>query len=285
MAFAYPGGGAPDYAPCRYGASRLTFRGPARPLGPGYAVALGGAETYGKFLTEPFPARLEGLTGRQVVNLGLPGSGPDAFLSDAEVLAMACRAAAVVLQVPGAGNLSNAFYTVHPRRNDRFLRPTEALRTLYPDLDLTEVHFTRHLLHLLHATGPRRFETVAEGLRAAWVDRMGLLLAEIAAPVVLLWMADRPPPPAPHPPDLAAEPLLVDDAMLGAVQGLAAATCEVVLSGPARGTGLAGKAFAPFDRVAAEAAPGPLAHAEVAVALARELDRLIPAPAARGSSG
>jgi hypothetical protein len=181
---------------------------------------------------------------------------------------MASRASVAILQVPGAGNLSNRFYTVHPRRNDRFLRPMPELRALYPDLDLTEVHFTGHLLGLLHRTGPRRFETVAEELRARWAERMADLVARIAVPVVLLWAADRPPP-APGPAEPSAEPLLVDSGMLAAAGAAAAGVCEVVWSREACRSGLAGKAFAELDRPAAEAAPGPLAHAESALALAR----------------
>ncbi len=269
MAFAYPGEGSPDYAPCHYGASRLTFRGPSRPLRPGYVAALGGNETYGKFVHEPWPSLLEGMIGRQVVNLGCQGAGPDVFLGDEEVLALASGAAVAILQVPGAINLSNSFYTVHPRRNDRFLRPGPDLRALYPDLDLTEVHFTRHFLRLLRAAGPRRFDTVAEALRAAWTDRMRALLSRVAAPVVLVWLSDQPPPAAGRgTPD--AEPPLVDAGMLAAVAGQAAACVEVLFDRMAPGDS-DGKAYAPLDRIAAEGVPGPVSHAGAALALARAL--------------
>jgi hypothetical protein len=191
------------------------------------------------------------------------------FLGDEEVLAMASGAAAVILQVPGAVNLSNRFYSVHPRRNDRFLRPGAELRALYPDLDLTEVHFTRHLLYLLRATGPHRFEVVAEALRAAWTDRMRALLSRIAAPVVLVWLSDRAPPAAGRgTPD--GEPPLVDAAMLAALASQAAETVEVSLDRAAPGDA-EGKAYASLDRIAAEGAPGPIAHAGAAAALARAL--------------
>lgn len=273
MAFASPGDGSLDYFPCRYGEARLTFRGPAQTLRQGYVAALGGTETYGKFIAEPWPALVARATGQQVVNLGLVNAGPDAYLGEPEVLALAAGARAVVLQVTGAANLSNRFYAVHPRRNDRFLRPTPALRALYPELELTEVHFTRHLLGLLRDTAPRRFETVAAALRQAWSDRMAALVARIPVPVVLLWMADRPPPPAGKG-TLDAAPALVDAAMLAALRPRVAAVVEVAFSPAARGGGVQGKVFAPLDRVAAEGVPGPAAHEEVAAALAEALPRL-----------
>ncbi len=271
MAFAYPGDGSPDYAPCRYGGSRLSFRGPARPLRPGYIAVLGGTETYGKFIAEPFPALLEALTGREVVNLGCPNAGPDVFLGEPAFLHIASGARLTVLQLPGAANLSNRLYSVHPRRNDRFLRPSPELRGLYPDLDLTEVHFTHHLLALLRQASARRFETVLAALRTAWIEAMRGLLTRIRAPVVLLWMSDRPPPAA-QPADLNGEPLLVTGAMIAAIRDLAEDVVEVAYSRPARHPGIAGKLFAPLDRPAAESVPGPLAHAEVALALSRLLD-------------
>lgn len=273
MAFAYAGEGSPDYAPCHYGASRIAFRGPARVVRPGCIAALGGTETYGKFVHEPYPALLEGLVGRQVVNLGCLSAGPDVYLGDPEVLSIARSAAVVVLQVPGAVNLSNRFYSVHPRRNDRFLRPTPDLRALCPDLDLTEVHFTGHLMRLLQQTGGRRLDAVAEALRAAWLDRTRALIRQIGVPVVLLWLSDGPvPAPGQGKPD--GEPPLVDAAMLRAVAADAAGLVDVRFS-RAHPRDHAGKAYAPLDEVAAQAVPGPLAHAETALALARAVEPLL----------
>ena len=50
MAYVYPGAGAPEDAACRYGASRLLFRGPQRDVRGPYCVVLGGTETYGRYV-------------------------------------------------------------------------------------------------------------------------------------------------------------------------------------------------------------------------------------------
>ena len=47
------------YAPCRYGMSRIMFRGPKRRLDNPYFACIGGTETYGKFIDRPFPALIE----------------------------------------------------------------------------------------------------------------------------------------------------------------------------------------------------------------------------------
>ncbi len=54
MTYMKLGQAALDYYPCRYGASKLLFRGPRRRLQGDYVAFLGGTETYGKFIETPF---------------------------------------------------------------------------------------------------------------------------------------------------------------------------------------------------------------------------------------
>lgn len=273
MAFAFPGSGALDYYPCRYGGSKLMFRGPQRDLDGPYCAVLGGTETYGKFLPRPWPVLAEAQTGRRMVNLGLVNAGPDVYLAEPEVIAIASRAQVTVVQVMGAANLTNAYYAVHPRRNDRFLRAENSLRQVYPGVDFTEFHFTRHLLMSLHDAAPDRFAAIAADLRQTWIARMRSLLTRIDSPTILLWMGDRPPPP-PGQAGLARDPVLVDAAMVHAVRPHATAYLEVVFSDRARTEGVAAKSFAELERTAAEEVPGPLAHREVADALAQAMRQL-----------
>ena len=122
MTFETMGSVGLDYLPCRYGHSKLLFRGPRRRLEGAYCIALGGTETYGKYIHTPFPALLEKAIRIPVVNLGLPNAGIDVFLNEAVVLDACNGARATIIQLPGAQNMSNRFYSVHPRRNDRFLQ-------------------------------------------------------------------------------------------------------------------------------------------------------------------
>ncbi len=275
MADAFHGAGALDYFPCQYAGSRLTFRGPRCDISRKFIAVLGGNETYGRFVPTPYPDLLEEWLGLPVANLGCLDAGPDAFVHDPEVIAIANRAEAVVIQILGAQNLSNRYFSVHPRRNDRFLGATPALRALYRATDFTEFAFTRHLLGALQRAGRERFELVARELRDVWVQRMGELLAQFTVPVVLVWIADQPPPVRARPADLNYTPMLVDAEMIGAVRAQAAAYAEVVLSVSARAGGLSGMAFAPLESLMAKGLPGPDAHREVARCLAALLDDLL----------
>ena len=275
MAYAFPGEGALDYYPCNYGTSRLTFRGPRRSLDRPYIVFLGGAETYGKYVPEPFADLVEDEVGYAAINLGCINAGPDVYLSEPELIRIAQGAEAVVLQIMGAANLSNRFYTVHPRRNDRFIAATPLLRTLFRDVDFTEFHFTRHLLTTLEATSKERFEMVAEGLRQTWTQRMADLLEVLPKRTVLLWMADTAPEPRAQCRGLRGDPVLVDRAMVAEIVPKAQAYVEAVTSPKARQASLEGMAFAALEALAAGALPGPAVHREVAARLAQALDGVI----------
>ena len=179
-----------SYSPCRYGSSRMLFRGPRKRLDLPYLAFIGGTETYGKFIEKPFPSLVEKAMRQTCVNFGCVNGGIDAFVNDATVMDICAEADLTVVQVMGANYLSNRFYTVHPRRNDRFLRASTVLQAIYPDVDFSEFSFTRHMLGALHAKSIERFDTVVNELRVAWMARMRKMLGQIGNKVILLWFSE-----------------------------------------------------------------------------------------------
>lgn len=284
--------GALEYFPCRYGRSRLLFRGPKRALDAPYIAFLGGAETLGRFVTAPFPALVERAlakgakrTGSEsgeaepsgtlpCVNLGVVNAGIDLYLGDPAVLNLAARAELCVIQVMGAQNMSNRFYGVHPRRNDRFLRASDRLQQLFPEVDFTEFHFTLHMLGRLREVSEKRFAEVTAELRLAWVARMKHLLTLLGGRAVLVWAAGHPPPDT-HVNALAPAPLFIERGMLEALRPRAAALLDQPLSAAALTAGTEGMVFADFEAAAAAEALSPAGHAEIAEALSPTLARLL----------
>ncbi len=275
MAYVFPGEGSLDYYPCQYGSSRILFRGPKRDIDRAYVAVLGGTETYGKFVPLPFPDLVEQELGLPVANLGCMNAGPDVFLNEAAVTQIAAQASVTVVQILGAQNLSNRYYAVHPRRNDRFLGATPLLRAIFPRVDFTEFNFTRHMLMSLQNASADKFEVVAEELRAAWVTRMKLLLSRLGRRVILLWVSDQAPPSPTRRVDLARNPLLIDSEMIHAIRAPVAGYVEAVFSAAALSQGVEGMAFAPMEAPAAAGLPGPSAHREVADLLMPAIHRLI----------
>jgi hypothetical protein len=268
------------YAPCRYGNSRLFFRGPRRALDGRHIAFVGGTETYGRFVGQPFPALVEERLGVTCVNFGCINASVEAFLNEPVILSTCREAELTVVEITGAQNLSNRFFTVHPRRNDRFIRPSTILRALYPEIDFSEFCFTRHMLTRLSETDPDRFAILREELQTAWSARMRAFLSEIGPRTLLLWFADHLPSDAPfdmRPNRGWSDPLFVTRRM---VDGLRPLVRGVVMAPPTaralarRGEGLI---HLPHQAAAAATMLGVAAHEEAATALTSALQATLAA--------
>ena len=245
-----------DYALCQYGASRLIFRGPKRTL-RGEAVAfIGGSETFGAFVERPYPDIVETLLSRPAINFGCMNAGLTAFEEDETVIEAASSMRACVLQAMDPANMTNAFWRVHPRRNDRFVEALPPLRELFPSIDFTEFNFTRHMLARLAEADPAAFATVAAEIALDWVDRMAALSRRIEAPVTVLWI--RPVAGRPR-------PLSVNEVMMDALAADGVATAIAVPSPAALARPTDGMIFDAAEAGAAAELPGPAYHAEAAL--------------------
>ncbi len=267
------GAGALDYFPCRYGASKAVFRGPERDLTRPYVAMLGGSPTFGKYVARPYPALVEQALGQPVANLGGMNAGPDFYLSDPGALDIAARAEMAVVQVTGAEALSNPFYTVHNRRNDRFLAATPALRALFPEVDFADIHFTRHLLLVLQRTDPDRFATVATALRATWLARMGALLSRLPPRRLLLLLDDVARSDVADPQGSA--PLFIDRKLLDTLRPKVSGLVEVIASPAARALAHLDMSYPETEAAQAACLPGAAMHAEVAAKLVPALRRFM----------
>ena len=275
MTYETLGQAALDYFPCRYGTSKLLFRGPRRRLQDDYVAYLGGIETYGKFIEMPFPTLIEHETGIKAVNLGCVNAGVDAYVTDKSLVNICARAKVTVIQLMGAQNMSNRFYAVHPRRNDRFLRASKLLQTIYSEIDFTDFSFTRHMLIELAAAAPAKFAMVESELKDAWVARMQTLIEQIDGKVVLLWLSDHSPEQAASRGMSEAEPLFVDRAMIDRLAVSVSDVVEIVSDPAERRAGLDEMAFAPLEEPAAEEMLGPVVHRRVVAALAPVISGLV----------
>ena len=157
MSYDALGVAALNYAPCKYGNARVRFRGPSRRMDVPYVAFVGGSETYGRFIKAPFPALIESDLGVNCINFGVLNAGLDVFVNEGFFSEAASGAAVTVLQIVGTQNMSNRFYTVHPRRNDRFLDASAMLKTVYPEVDFSEFNFTKHMLTKLYEVSRERF--------------------------------------------------------------------------------------------------------------------------------
>lgn len=267
MSYEGPDEGGLNYYPCRYEGSRSVFRGPQVPIDGPFTAVIGGSEVYGRFVEDPFTDQLAERTGRHVVNLGLPNAGLDAFILDEGLMKILARAEVVVVQAMGAQNMSNRYYTVHPRRNDRFLKPSKQLARLYHEVDFSDFSFTRHMLSTLRRTSPQRFSLVVEELRAAWIARMQLLFSRLPGQRVLLSLEGT----ADH--GLGPDPLFVDHEMMQALEPSIDKAVQCDLTDLEDAPDLSEMIFSDRDRPAAERSLTPAGHERIADALTRVVRR------------
>jgi hypothetical protein len=261
-----------DYLPCRYGTSKLIFRGPRRNLEGPYLTFVGGTQTFGKFIEQPYPLKVEHLTGLPSVNFGQNNAGPDVFSKEVTVQEVARKARATVLEAPGAANMTNMLYAVHPRRNDRFLRASGQLRTLYPDVDFTRFNFTQHMLQHLRHTDADRFCVVTRVLQRTWLRKMKQLLTRLGSAVILLRIGTR---------DQRQDwgnsiaPALVTGEMFEALAPSAAALVHVIGVAEPAGRYPDGMSFSLTEEEAARTVSGPQTHTAIARTLLPILDRIM----------
>lgn len=266
-----PRRGAIDYDHCRYDDSRLMFRGPRRPLDGRQVVAIGSTPTYGRFVREPWPMVLEARLGRPVANLGYPNAGID-LVNRSEALRAACAgAAACMVEVMGAANMSNRFYSVHPRHNDRFLMPSHELGRLYPEIDFTEFSFVRHMLGALENLSPERFRLVLAEMWDAWAARMRILLGALEGPAVLLRLSGgvESRPATGGPGDLPPAMVAALAREMGAVVVSAAETPDMPRDG---------LRYGPAEGAAAGTQPAPGVHVAAADAIMEHLPAMLRRP-------
>lgn len=242
----------------------MSFRGPARGTDAPFCVALGGSATFGTFVEAPFPVGLTRLLGRPVINLGCRNAGLDALVGDAAVMDICARARVTVVQVLGAQHLSNAYYAVHPRRNDRFLYALPPLLKLFPEVDFARFHFVGHMLGALRLVSAERFAEVLVDMQRHWLVQMQALTQHMPRRTVLLWLAGCQPPTNGAEPG----PLFLDRRMIDEVRPWFDSYVELLL--PERAQGAMPKAS-----TCAAALPNAAAHDLIARELAPVIDRLV----------
>ncbi|MBL3703718.1 hypothetical protein GI582_13565 [Sulfitobacter sp. BDSS02] len=268
MSFQTFGADAPGEEACQYGASRLQCRGPARQFDTPYMVAMGDSETFGKFVKYPFASLLEKSIGMPCVNLGSPNSGLDALLQDPDLIRIAKQADLAIIQAMGAQNLTNRFFRVHPRRNDRFLEPTPVLVELFPEVDFTDFAFTNHMMQSLQQVSPRRFSLISHELKQAWVSRMHLLLRQFARRPILLWLRYETVSgfgEATH------NPFLVDEAMVAELKPHLRQVIEIPVQPASEAQEMNAMIFATAEQEAAANMIGQATHHRIAKELRRVL--------------
>jgi len=267
-----------DYHPCKYGASKILFRGPQKRLRGDFFTFLGSTETFGRFIAAPFPDLIEQATGIASINLGCIRAGVDSYMSSTGLLDICAMSRVTIVQIMGAPNMSNRFYKVDPRHNERFLRASKTFKTIYPEVDFSEFDLNSHMLTALARIGPERLHLVRQEIQSAWVARMRTLLGRIDGKKVLLWLADHAPFSNATGGTICRDPLFIDRSMLNAVKPFADTLIEVVGDKSDIERGLDQMIYSEMEHGSAQEMLGPIVHQRTANELEPVLMELITKP-------
>jgi hypothetical protein len=226
-----------------------------------HVLCLGGTETFGRFVAEPYPSADLGIASAAARDQHGRRRRRARRRAERPAIARRRRATAIVLQIPEAQNLSNRLYTVHPRRNDRFIKRLHHPAHHLPRRGFHRVSLHRHMLDHLGRLSADRFAIVRAEL-CTWPGWRGCSADPVrghvpGAPALARLPAARdagkPGRPCPRPQAKTCRFSWTPDLLEAAVQQAASLS---VVAGPMTGA-RPRRAHAPQELRAARALPGP----------------------------
>ncbi|MBD3764900.1 MAG: hypothetical protein IE927_09235 [Rhodobacterales bacterium] len=173
-----------DYQMFAFGRqSPQLFRGPrpaAVDLASGnYVTVFGAAQLFGRYHRVSFCDRLKETLDIPFLNLSFGGAGPDFYLRDSEMMTVANRGRAVILQVLSGRSVGCDEY------------PGMRMTARAGSDDAPE----DRIALLTRIWGENRHEALrlVKKWQPRYVDLMKKLIASVSVPVILVWVSDRRP--------------------------------------------------------------------------------------------
>jgi glycosyltransferase involved in cell wall biosynthesis len=164
------------------------YRGPAPSnlTEGGYLACIGGAQTLGRFVTQPYSDQLGKTLGLETLNLGHGGGKPRYFLECPGILEHLNKAALVVVQIPSARGGETSFFKPVSIKN-------AVLQNKRPGYSKSPRFADKAYKEFLENESPELVAQLQSEIRENWMEEMTQLLTAIQVPKVLLWFSTRTP--------------------------------------------------------------------------------------------
>lgn len=175
-----------DYQLWKLPGANLHCRGPGfAELPDRFFVAIGAAQTFGRFVPQPYCALVAERIGLPAVNLGFSGAGPSFFSQNPALLTVINRAEFAIVQFFSGRSVSNSRFAV--QLNQGLVRP----RGAGPEIQaaFAEDAYRR----FLREESKEELVRLRTETRMHYIAEMNTLLDRIHVPVVLLYWSTRPP--------------------------------------------------------------------------------------------
>ena len=168
------------------GIANMPVRGPITdPLPEKYGVAIGAAQTFGRFVAKPYPAILAEELGLPVLNLGVSGAGPTSFSERPGVMAIINNAEFAIVQMMSGRSLSNSVFECGQDNQGvaRLRRRNDA------PFQFAEIEYAQYM----QTATPDQLLRLREEIRELYVAQMTRFLRQIKPPKILLYWSQRWP--------------------------------------------------------------------------------------------
>jgi hypothetical protein len=173
-----------DYQLWRLKGTSLDLRGPGpADLTSRYFVALGAAQTFGRFVPRPYVSILQDCLAIPGINMGASGAGASFFLRDPIILETLKNAEFVILQVMSGRSVENSEFELGVNQG------TLRRRNRKGDFVFAEYAYRQ----LLSEAEVEKLVRIRAETRHRYIEEMISLLQLIKSPTTLLWFSTRPP--------------------------------------------------------------------------------------------
>ena len=173
-----------DYQLWRLNGTSLYFRGPGPvEAGSKYFVALGAAQTFGRFVPRPYVSILHDHFAIHGVNLSVSGAGPSFFLRSPRILEIIENAEFVILQVMSGRSVENSEFEVGMNQGTLRRRNKES-GFVFAEFAYKE---------LLKESDVEKLVKIRAETQHRYIEEMVSLLQLIKCPTTLLWFSTRHP--------------------------------------------------------------------------------------------
>lgn len=146
---------------------------------------IGAAQTFGRFVNEPFAQLVCDLLRRPGLNLGFSGAGPEFYLGNDKLMSILSAAPAVVVQSMSARSVSAGLFET--RANNGVLRFRSGPRAGQEHMALNAYGFLRK------EGGEAAYLEQVGLVQARWVELYGELARRIRGRKVFLWLSEHAP--------------------------------------------------------------------------------------------
>lgn len=164
----------------------LGLRGPRTDLDAENKISfIGAAQTFGRFVKNPFPTQVASFLEKPVLNLGFSGAGPEFYISNDYLMKLLKDSETVVVQSMSARSVSAGLFEA--QRNNGVLKFTEG-----PRQDETMLALEAYRI-LRKEYGEDAFQKQVRLVQEQWIKLHRELFEQLQARKIFLWLSETKP--------------------------------------------------------------------------------------------